>query len=217
MAAIPPGVHQAIGKFGYSAVAVAVGVESAGVPVPGETALIGAALYAGTTHELNIVLLVAVAAAAAIVGDNIGFWLGREIGFRALARYGSHVGMTPPRIKLGQYLFRLHGGKVVFFGRFVALLRALAAFLAGANGMAWPRFLVFNAAGAVVWASVSGFGAFFLGDVIKRMAGLVGIALGAAAVVLIVAGAIFLKRNEKRLEAEAEKALPGPIEQTTGT
>jgi len=216
MAALPPGVHHAIGKFGYGAVAAAVGIESAGVPVPGETALIGAALYAGSTHELNIVLLVAVAAAAAIVGDNLGFWLGREIGFRALARYGSYVGMTPPRIKLGQYLFRLHGGKVVFFGRFIAVLRALAAFLAGANRMDWPRFLVFNAAGAVVWASVYGFGAFFLGDVIKRMAGPVGIGLGAAALVLIFAGAVFLKRNEQRLEAEAEQALPGPINHTSG-
>ena len=210
MAALPPGVHHAIGKFGYSAVAAAVGIESAGVPVPGETTLVGAALYAGATHELNIVLLVAVAAAAAIVGDNIGFWVGREIGVRAVERYGGAVGLTPPRIKLGQYLFRLHGGKVVFFGRFVAVLRALAAFLAGANRMPWPRFLVFNAAGAVVWASACGFGAYFLGDVIKRLAAPVGIALGVVAAVLIVVGAVFLKRNERRLADEAEKALPGP-------
>jgi membrane protein DedA with SNARE-associated domain len=209
MAALPPGVHHAIGKFGYGAVAAAVGIESAGVPVPGETTLVGAALYAGTTHELNIVLLVTVAAAAAIVGDNIGFWVGREIGLPMLERYGRYVGMTPPRIKLGQYLFRLHGGKVVFFGRFVAVLRALAALLAGANRMAWPRFLAFNAAGAVVWASAYGFGAYFLGDVIKRLAAPVGIGLGAVALVLIVAGAIFLKRNEQRLEEQAEKALPG--------
>lgn len=136
-----------IAQYGYGAVALAVGVESIGVPFPGETTLIAAALYAGATHQLNIVAVVAVAAIGAILGDNVGFLIGREFGFRLLVRYGHFIRMTKPRIKLGQYLFLRHGGKVVFFGRFAAVLRALAAFLAGANRMTWPRFLVFNAAG----------------------------------------------------------------------
>lgn len=115
--------------------------------LPGESTLIAAALYGGVTHHLNIVFVVVAAATGAIVGDNIGFLIGRDIGFRLLVRYGQYIHMTPARIKLGQYLFLRHGGKVVFVGRFVAILRALAAFLAGANRMTWPRFLVFNAAG----------------------------------------------------------------------
>ena len=202
----------AAAKFGYGAVALTVGIESLGIPFPGETALIATALYAGASHHLNIVFVVAAAAAGAIIGDNIGFWIGREFGFRLLLRYGGYIRMTPPRIKLGQYLFLRHGGKVVFFGRFVAVLRSLAAFLAGANRMKWPRFLIFNALGAIVWAGAYGFGAYYLGKAIHGVIGPVGAVLGVIAIVAIIAGFIFLRRNEKRLEDEAEKALPGPIQ-----
>ncbi len=202
----------AVAKFGYGAVALAVGVESVGIPFPGETTLIATALYAGASHHLNIVLVVAAAAAGAIIGDNIGFWIGREFGFRLLLRYGGYIRMTPARIKLGQYLFMRHGGKVVFFGRFVAVLRSLAAFLAGADRMSWPRFLLFNALGGIVWSSAYGFGAYFLGKAIHRVIGPVGIVLAVVAVIAIIAGFVFLRRNEKRLEEEAERALPGPIE-----
>lgn len=213
MPLLPQGVAHAVGKFGYGAVGLAVGLESVGLPFPGESSLVAAALYAGASHRLNIVLIVAVAATGAIVGDNVGFFIGREFGFRLLLRYGKYVRMTPPRIKLGQYLFLRHGGKVVFFGRFVAVLRALAAFLAGANQMKWPRFLIFNAAGGIVWAAAYGFGAYFLGTAIHRLIGPVGVTLAVLAVLCIVAGAVFLRRNEERLEREAETALPGPLRQ----
>ncbi|MGH7225672.1 MAG: DedA family protein, partial [Gemmataceae bacterium] len=114
-------------------------------------------------------------------------------------------------LKLGQYLFLRHGGKVVFFGRFVALLRALASFLAGANRMSWSRFLLFNIAGAIVWSSFYGIGAYLIGKQVRHIAGPLGIAFGIIALVLIVAGFIFLHRNEKRLKEEAERALPGPL------
>lgn len=211
MAVVPAPVAHAIGKLGYGAVAGAVAIESIGVPFPGETTLVAASLYAGASHRLSIVLIVAVAAGGAILGDNIGFWIGREFGFRLLVRYGPYIRLTEPRIKLGQYLFRRHGGKVVFFGRFIAILRALAAFLAGANRMTWPHFLIFNAAGAIAWASIYGFGAYFLGTAIDRLVGPVGIALGVLAVAVLIALGVFLHQNEKRLEEEAERALPGPI------
>ena len=114
-------------KYGSFAVAGVVCLESMGLPLPGEAILIAAAIYAGKTGGLNIVEVIAATAAGAIVGDNIGYWIGREIGFPVLLRYGRYIGLTEPRIKLGQYLFMQHGGKIVFFGRFVALLRALAA------------------------------------------------------------------------------------------
>ncbi|MGH7056295.1 MAG: DedA family protein [Acetobacteraceae bacterium] len=211
MAVVPAPVAHAIAKVGYGAVAAAVAIESVGIPFPGETTLVAASLYAGATHKLSIVLIVAVAAGGAIVGDSIGFWIGRELGFPLLLRYGRYIRLTEPRIKLGQYLFLRHGGKVVFFGRFVAILRALAAFLAGANRMAWPRFLVFNVAGAIVWTSMYGFGAYFLGTAIDRLIGPVGIAVGVLAIAVLIAFGVFLHRNEKRLEEEAEQALPGPI------
>jgi len=197
---------------GYGAVMLAVGIESMGIPFPGETTLIAAAAYAGSTHKLSIVLVVAAAAAGAIIGDNVGFWIGREVGLRLLLRYGKYIRMTERRIKLGQYLFQRYGGAVVFFGRFVAVLRALAAFLAGTNRMSWPRFLVYNAAGGIVWSSAYGFGAYALGTQIHRLAGPVGIVLGAVALVLIVCGFVFLRRHEHQLEDEAERALPGPVE-----
>jgi membrane protein DedA with SNARE-associated domain len=205
-------VSHGIGKFGYGAVAVAVGVESIGVPFPGETTLVAASVYAGATHRLNIVLVVAAAAAGAIIGGSIAFWIGRKIGFQLLLRYGAYIWLDERRIKLGQYVFLKHGGKLVFFGRFVAILRTLAALLAGANQMRWPRFFAFNAAGGIVWASIYGFGAYGLGEEVQRLIGPLGFALGGIALLLIIVGAIFIRRHEQSLEAEAEKALPGPIE-----
>jgi membrane protein DedA with SNARE-associated domain len=142
----PAGPTSLITKFGYLAVAAIVGLESVGLPLPGEATLVTAAVYAGTTQQLNIWLVIASAVAGAVVGDNVGFWLGRELGFRLLIRYGSHVGLNEGRIKVGQYLFQLHGGKIVLFGRFFPVLRIWAAVLAGVNQMAWPKFVLFNAA-----------------------------------------------------------------------
>jgi membrane protein DedA with SNARE-associated domain len=109
-------------------------------------------------------------------------------------------------------LFLKHGGKVVFFGRFVAVLRAWAAFLAGTNRMRWPRFLLFNAAGGIVWATLYGLGGYFLGDNIHRLVGPVGIVFLVLAVLLILVGIVVVRRNEQRLEDEAERALPGPLD-----
>jgi membrane protein DedA with SNARE-associated domain len=129
-----------IAAYGYWAVLVLVGLESMGLPLPGETALISAAVYAGTSHELNIIGVVAAAAAGAVIGDNIGYEIGRLMGFPILRRYGPRIGLDERRLRLGQYLFRRYGGAIVFFGRFAALLRTFAALLAGTNRMPWPRF-----------------------------------------------------------------------------
>jgi membrane protein DedA with SNARE-associated domain len=203
--------HAAIAHLGYGAVALAVGIESIGIPFPGETTLIAAAIYAGTTHQLNIWFVFAAAAFGAILGDNVGFWIGREFGFWLLVRYGRHIRLSERRIKLGQYMFQRYGGAVVLFGRFVAVLRALAAFLAGANRMTWPRFLIYNAAGGILWSALYGFGAYEFGKQIHKFLGPLGVALGVIALIAIIAGWVFLKRNEQRLEDAAERALPGPL------
>ena len=141
----------AIGTYGAWVVGSAVAVESMGLPVPGETMLVAAALYAGSTGELNIAHVVLAAMIGAIVGDNAGFWIGRTIGVRWVVRHRSRLQLTIRRLKLGQYLFLRHGGKVVFFGRFVAVLRVLAALLAGLNCMNWWLFC-----SSTHWAESSG-------------------------------------------------------------
>lgn len=197
--------------YGYWAVLLFVALESTGIPVPGETMLLAAAIYAGTTHHLQIQWVIAAAAAGAILGDNAGYWVGREAGYRLLRRFGRYIRLDERRLKLGQYLFLRHGGKVVFFGRFVAVLRAWAAFLAGVNRMPWSRFLVFNTAGGIIWATIYGFGGYFLGDNFHRIASPFRTVAAVLAVLGIVALLISLRRNEERLEQAAERALPGPL------
>lgn len=196
--------------YGLWVLFIAVMLESMGVPMPGETALVTAALYAGSTHQIGIVSVVLVAVMAAIIGDNIGYLIGRSIGIRVLVRYGKYIRLNEPRLKLGQYLFFRHGGKIVFFGRFVAFLRAFAALLAGANRMSWPRFLIMNALGGICWASLFGGGAYLFGEQIKRVAGPVSILLLVAAIGLVAAGIVFFRHHEKELEERAEAAFPGP-------
>jgi membrane protein DedA with SNARE-associated domain len=200
-----------IAAYGYWAVLVLVGLESMGIPLPGETALIAAAVYAGTTHELDIAGVIAAAATGAVVGDNIGYEIGRVVGFRLLVRYGPRIGLDEPRLKLGQYLFRRYGGVVVFFGRFVALLRTFAALLAGANRMPWPRFFFFNAAGGIVWSSIFGLGGYLLGTSVHRISGPIGIGLFALALAAAMTGIVLLRRHEQALLKAAERALPGPL------
>lgn len=201
-----------LATYGYWAVLVFVAIESLGIPFPGETMLLVAAIAAGTTHSLSLPLIIGAAACGAILGDNLGYWIGREGGYRLLRRFGHYIHLDERRLKLGQYLFRKHGARVVFFGRFVAVLRAWAAFLAGTNRMPWDRFLLFNALGGIVWATVYGVGGYFLGENVRRLAGPLGIILLILAGLAIIAGLIFLRRNEKRLEEEAEQAIPGPLD-----
>jgi membrane protein DedA with SNARE-associated domain len=196
--------------YGYGLVGLVVGLESMGLPLPGESLVIAAAIYAGTTHELSIVPVVAVAAAGAIVGDNIGYLIGRVVGLRLLRRYGRYVLLPPERLEVGRRLFAKHGGKVVLFGRFVAVLRTLAALLAGANGMPWPRFLAANAAGGIAWACLYGFGAYALGHEMKRVEGPLGIAGAVIAVIVIAATVIYTRRKERRLTAASKDAKVPP-------
>jgi membrane protein DedA with SNARE-associated domain len=207
-----PDLLHFLSTYGYWAVLLFIAIESTGIPFPGETMLLIAATYAGSTHRLSIPLVIVAAASGAILGDNIGFWVGREGGFRLLRRYGRYIRLDERKLKLGLYLFRKHGGKVVFFGRFVAVLRAWAAFLAGTNRMPWSPFLLFNALGGIVWATVYGLGGYFLGKNINRLEGPIGTISIVLAALIIIASLVFVWRNERKLEEEAEKALPGPLE-----
>ncbi len=203
----PEALNAFIASYGYLAVLIVVGLESSGLPLPGEATLLTAAIFAGTTHRLAIEGVVGAAAAGAILGDNVGFIVGREVGLPLLRRYGGRVGLDPAKLRLAQYLFQRYGGSIVFFGRFIAVLRAFAALLAGANRFPWPRFLLFNAAGGIVWASLYGYAAYLLGRSIDRIAGPVGLALAAVAIVGVVIAWRFFKRHEAALQAEADRTI----------
>ena len=200
-----------ISTYGYGVVALIIGLESLGLPLPGETILITAAIYAGRSHNLDIWLVVSAAALGAVLGNTIGFWIGREGGYRLLLRYGPRLHLTEGRIKLGQYLFLRHGGVIIFFSRFVPVLRAFGALLAGANRMRWLSFFLFNVAGAIVWATIYGAGAYYLERKIHLFTRYAAIGASLAAVVLITAVAIYVRRHEARLQSEAERALPGAL------
>jgi membrane protein DedA with SNARE-associated domain len=200
-----------IETYGPLVVGLFVFIESVGIPAPAETALISAAIYAGKTHQLSIAGVLASAAAGAVLGDNLGYWIGRELGYRVVLRYGRHIGLTEQRIKLSQYLFLRYGGKVVFFGRFVVVLRTIAAFFAGVNHMPWRRFLLFNAAGGIVWVTAYGLAAYYFGTTIDRVRGPIGILALVLAAFAVIASIVLLRRHEKNLQAEAERALPEPL------
>lgn len=193
--------------YGPWAIFAIVAFESAGVPLPGETILVAAALLAASTGQINIVVVVLAAAAGAIVGDGMGYMVGRRFGLPFLRRYGRYIRLDGDRLLIGRYLFFQYGNAVVFFGRFIAVLRMFAALLAGANSLPAGRFFFFNIAGGVCWACLFGFGAYAVGSEIYKISGTLSvISLG----LFIAAGyalSIFIRRNEATLRRRAEVAL----------
>jgi membrane protein DedA with SNARE-associated domain len=204
-------VNHLVASYGYWGVFAFVGLESLGVPLPGETILIAAGTYAGHTHHLSVWWIFVMAVLGAIVGDNVGFWIGVKGGYRLLRRYGHYVHIDESKIKVGRYIFDRHGGKVVFFGRFVSVLRTYAAFLAGTNRMRWPSFLLHNAAGGILWAAIYTFGSYAAGSTLRHVSGPINIVLGVVAVIAIVAVIVTVRRQASRLTAVAEAAYPGPL------
>ena len=196
-----------LSTYVYWSIFFIVMLESSGLPLPGETMLVGASIYARLSGALSIDAIVISAAAGAIVGDNIGYWIGRELGYRFLERHGWRVGLGAEKLRLGQYLFYKWGGAIVFFGRFVALLRILAALLAGANHLPVGRFFVYNASGGVIWAMVFGYGAWFLTAGFQKIQGPMA-ALGVAgAVISAFLMWRYFKANEARLLREADDLM----------
>lgn len=184
-------------NLGYVGVGVFVGVESIGVPFPGETALVIAAVLA-SRGKLDLVTVIVVASAAAIIGDNLGYLIGRRGGRRLLMRPGPLHARRLRLIEHGDRFFARHGAKAVFFGRWVAVLRVTAAWMAGANRMPPARFFLYNALGGVAWATTVGLVAYWLGEAggqILKTAGVVGAVVFGVALVL---GALWVRRRGHR-------------------
>ena len=163
-----------------------IAVETMGIPVPGETALIAAALLAHN-GQLSIVPLVVIAAAAAIVGDNVGFAIGRHGGRRLFLHPGPLYDQRLRLIERGEPFFERHGPKAVFLGRWISGLRIASAWLAGMNKMSWPTFLFWNALGGICWATSIGFAVYALGDVAEKA---ISVAGPLAAVVTVAAAIV---------------------------
>src|SRR6202140_4684091 len=188
-------------------ISVVVALESAGVPLPGETILVAAALLAAATNQIDIAVVVAAAAAGAIVGDGIGYTVGRRFGMRLLRKYARYIRLDENRFLIRRYLFFWYGNSVVFFGRFIAVLRMFAALLSGANSMPAGRFFFFNVTGGICWACLFRFGAYAVGVEIYKISGTLSvISLG----LFFAAGyalSIFIRRNEVTLRRRAKVAL----------
>ncbi len=177
-------------------------LESAGAWLPGETALIAAAIYASNGH-LSITGVIAVAAAGAIIGDNIGYWLGREGGRRLLYRYALLARFADRVMPPAERFFKRHGGKAVFFARFFGGVRVTGAWMAGITRMTWWKFLFWNAAGGIVWAIGVGLIAFYGGHAAANVIEDYGLYGGIAVVVLValaVVGIHFLRRRVEEAE-----------------
>ncbi len=165
-----------------------VSMESAGVPLPGETALIAGGVLASQGHY-SIVAVIAVAALAAIIGDNVGYWIGRKGGRALLRRTPVVSGYFEKALPPSERFFQRHGAKTVFFGRFIAILRVTAAWIAGISHMPWWRFLVWNAAGGIVWATLVGVVAYVFGNAAADAISRYGVV---AAIVIVVGGVLLL-------------------------
>lgn len=174
-----------LNQWSYLAVFAFVAIESTGIPFPGETMLVTAALYASQTHHVQIQWVVAGAAAGAIMGDNAGYILGRTGGRALLGRYGRYIHVDESKLRRAEEYFARHGDKTVFLGRFVSILRTWVAFLAGMNRMHWAKFFLFNALGGILWSALYGTLAFKLGENFNKVRGAFGI--GILAVVLLTA------------------------------
>ena len=200
-------LHGLLDQYGYRAVFVGILLESTGLPLPGESLMIAAAVYAATTGNMNIFFIVPLAALGAICGDQIKYGVGRWIGVALLQRWGRAYWTVGGAPGAGRFLFRRYGGWVVFLGRFAGFLRTFAAVLAGANRMAWHSFLLWNALGGIGWTALYGFGAYGQGEGVQRLSGPVGIGLGIVGGLALLAAVVFVKRNEKRLLEEARREM----------
>ena len=204
-------LQQALAVIGYPAVTIFVMVESMGVPFPGETMLLLASFYAAVDHRLQIPIVIACAALGAIVGDNIGYAVGRTGGRAFVLRFGRYFFFKPAYLDQAERFFARHGNKTVFFGRFTTILRLWSAFLAGVNHMPWRTFLFYNALGGIIWSIIYGLLGYFAGrlfhdnfDQVQQLANIFGWAAGGAivAVVLGIVLFIWLYRRRKRREAQ---------------
>ncbi len=191
-------------KIAYIATFGLITIETMGIPVPGEAALIASAILA---HEgkVNIELLIVLAAAAAIIGDNVGFAIGRKYGRRVFTKEGPMYNQRLALLDMGEPFFAKHGPKAVFFGRWFAGLRIASAWLAGMNKMSWPTFVFWNALGGICWATGVGIGAYYAGHAFADVISKIGV-YGAVAVAVGIVGFLYWRHRRHKAELDERGA-----------
>ena len=182
----------------YIAVGIVIGIESMGIPLPGETTLFVAS-FAAHDGKLTIEWVIAAAALGAIIGDNIGYWIGREGGRALLERKGPFYERRMALLVHGDRFFEQHGPKAVFLGRWVALLRVTAAVLAGANRMEWRKFFLWNALGGIAWATTVGLAGYYVGHAAEKIIKNLGIGALIVAGVALAGLLVFLYLRERKV------------------
>jgi membrane protein DedA with SNARE-associated domain len=188
-------------NLGLPVIGVVVGIEALGIPLPGETAVILGGL-AANQGRLSIVAVIVVAACGAIIGDNIGFTIGRKGGRALLERPGRFYDERQRMLAIGDPFFERHGPKAVFLGRWITGLRVWTSWLAGASDMRWGTFLVWNALGGTAWATSVALAAYYGGKGVEQVFSKVGLYGGIAAVALILIGAAYLWRRRRRARVQ---------------
>ncbi|MCO8273500.1 DedA family protein [Actinoplanes sp. TRM 88003] len=208
------GVAPILDRWGYYAIAGVIGVESFGVPAPGQTIMVAAAIYAGA-GRMNIVAVAAISFVAAVVGDNIGYWIGVRGGRKLALRWGKYVFLTPERLARAEGFFARRGGRVVLVARFIDGLRQFNGVIAGITAMPWRTFLLYNAIGAALWVGFWTTIAYLLGthlvEIIEHAHRYKWWAI--TAVVLAVAGYVALHVRHIR-RRRARKADPAAAQDT---
>jgi membrane-associated protein len=188
-------IYHVPANLGYGILFGLILIESAGAPVPGETSLIAAAVLA-SKGSLSLPVVFGVAILAAVIGDNLGYLVGRRVGHRVLSRPGRWEAQRLRFLDEGEHFFSRHGGKTVFFGRWLPVMRFTAALLAGVNEMPWKRFFVFNLLGGSGWVCTVGTAAYLLGNSASSLFEAIGLA-GLLALVLSIAGHVFWRRSQR--------------------
>jgi membrane protein DedA with SNARE-associated domain len=193
---VPQWLADLFARYGYAVVFTGVFLENTGFPVPGETALLAGAALA-RSGRLSLPLVVTWAMVGAIAGDNLGFMIGRRGGRVLAERYGSRFGLTQARLKEFDRFFARHGAKTVLIARFVTGLRVVCAILAGGSDMPWPKFLFFNVAGAVAWATAIGAAGYSLAYSWEALQRAVGVSGALALVVVVILAALAVGRLQR--------------------
>ena len=200
-------LDEALINYGYVIVFLAISIESMGVPFPGETMLLIASAYSANSGTLSIFGVIASAAGGAICGDSMGYWIGREGGRKLIRKYGRYVGLTDERYEKAQGYLKRHGGKAVFFGRFVSIARTWIALLVGAHHLNYPQFLVYNVLGGIVWAVLYGSLGYLFGSNLPLLE--VWIKRAGITLTLIAIGVIlylvYLRKQRKKAAALKEE------------
>src|ERR1044071_2924740 len=207
----------ALESYGYIIVFLAIMIESMGVPFPGETMLLIAAAVCGTAgSSLSIVGVISSAAGGAIVGDSLGYWIGREGGRKVIKKYGKFVGLTDDRYAKAQEYLKKHGGKAVFFGRFVSIARTWIAVLVGAHHFNYPQFLIYNVLGGIVWATIYGTIGYVAGTnlpLVEKWVSRAGITLSIIAAAILVYLWYLRKKRKAAKAAEVQATVPAEEEE----